>query len=196
MLYWIFRFFSFLILKIVFGLRVFGREHIPKSGGFILAGNHVSYLDPPAVGVACPRKLNFMAKEELFRNPLSACFFYAIEVFPVKRSSADLSALKEAMRRVRQGYGLALFPEGSRRFDGANTQPHAGIGFLTAKLNVPVIPAFIRGTDSALPKGAKFIRPRQISVYFGEKISIEKNLSYQDIAQTIMASIRQLEKNS
>ncbi len=196
MLYWVVRLFAFLILKIVFGMRIFGRKHIPKKGGFILASNHTSYLDPIALAAACPRKLDFMAKEELFSNPLFAGFLSRVGAFAVKRNSADLSALKEAMRRVEQGGALALFPEGSRRFDGVSTQPHAGIGFLAAKLNVPVIPVFIRGSDSALPKGAKFIRPVRICVYFGKEISVEKNLAYQDIAYAIMVHIRQLEENS
>lgn len=162
-----------------------------------MAGNHTSYLDPVVLGVACPRRLDFMAKEELFRNPLFSGLLSRVGAFPVKRNSADLSALKEAMRRLKQGNGLALFPEGSRRFDGLSSEPHAGIGFLTAKLNVPVIPAFIRGTDLALPKGAKFIRrPVRICVYFGKEICIEKNSAYQDIAKSIMTNIRQLEKNS
>lgn len=187
---------AFLILKVVFRMRVFGRKHIPKKGGFILAGNHSSYLDPVVLGVACPRRLDYMAKEELFCNPLLAGLLSRVGAFPVKRNSADLSALKEAMRRLKDNRALALFPEGSRRFDSASTEPHAGIGFLAAKLDVPVIPAFIRGTDSALPKGAKFIRPVRICVYFGEEISLEKNLPYQDIAQAIMANIRRLEQDS
>ena len=157
-----------------------------------MASNHASYLDPVAVGVACKRKLNYMAKEELFRNPLSSWFFRAINVFPVKRDSADLSALKEAMRRVRRGEPLVLFPEGSRRFDGASSQPYPGIGFLAAKLNVPVIPAFIKGTGKALPPGAKFIKLTNVSVCFGKQISIERRMPYQDIAGHIMDNIRHL----
>ncbi len=157
-----------------------------------MASNHVSYLDPIAVGVACQRKLNYMAKEELFRNPLFSWLLYRICVFPVKRDSADLSALKVAMRRVKAGGGLVLFPQGSRRFDGGPREPYAGIGFLTAKLNVPVIPAFVKGTEKSLPAGAKFIRLTNISVCFGKQISIERRMPYQDIARHIMDSIRHL----
>jgi len=184
------------VLRAIFPIQVFGREHIPQKGGFILAGNHVSYLDPLVLGSACPRRLDYMAKEELFYNRLFSWILYQVGCFPVKRDSADLSALKQAIRRVRQGNGLLLFPEGSRRFDGDQAQPHAGIGFLAAKLNVPVVPGFVQGTDLALPKGGRFIRRVKISVYFGHEISIDRNLPYQDIAQTIMVNIRQLEKNS
>jgi len=192
MLYSTLRFLSLIIFKLLFRIRATGIENIPKRGGFILASNHASYLDPVAVGVACKRKLNYMAKEELFRNPLSSWFFRAINVFPVKRDSADLSALKEAMRRVRRGEPLVLFPEGSRRFDGASSQPYPGIGFLAAKLNVPVIPAFIKGTGKALPPGAKFIKLTNVSVCFGKQISIERRMPYQDIAGHIMDNIRHL----
>lgn len=192
MLYSILRLLSFIMFKILFRFKAQGLEHIPERGGFILASNHVSYLDPIAVGVACQRKLNYMAKEELFFNPLFSRFLSSIGVFPVKRDSADLSALKEAMRRVRMGGALVLFPEGSRRFDGASGEPYPGIGFLAAKLNVPVIPAFVKGTEKALPVGAKFIRLTNISVCFGKQISIERRMPYQDIAGHIMDNIRHL----
>jgi len=169
-----------------------GRKYIPKKGGFILAANHVSYLDPVAVGVACPRRLNFMARHDLFCNHWFSWFMSAVGAFPIKRDSADLSALKEAMRRVRSGEPLVLFPEGSRRFNGTSTEPQPGIGFLAARLNVPVIPALIKGTDKALPKGAKFIFPAKVSVYFGKQILIERGMSYQDVAQTIMKNINSL----
>ncbi|MDP3732729.1 MAG: lysophospholipid acyltransferase family protein [Candidatus Omnitrophota bacterium] len=179
-------------MKILFRFKAEGLEYIPKTGGFILASNHVSYLDPIAVGVASGRKLNYMAKEELFCNPLFSRLLCGINVFPVKRDSADLSAIKEAMRRVRMGGGLVLFPEGSRRFDGASHKPYAGIGFLTAKLNVPVIPAFVKGTEKALPTGAKFIRLTSISISFGKPFFIERRMPYQDIAMQIMDNIRHL----
>jgi len=193
MLYCISRFLCFLIFKIVFRFEVWGREYIPEKGGFILASNHVSYLDPVAVGIACPRRLNFMARHDLFFNHWFSWFISKVGAFPVKRDSADLSALKEAMRRIRNGEPLVLFPEGSRRFNGTSAEPQAGIGFLAMKLNVPVVPALIKGTETALPKGAKFIRPAKVSVYFGKQILIERGLSYQAVAQTIMESIKILD---
>ncbi len=193
MLYSLLRSISLLILKILFWMRVSGKENVPKKGAFILASNHTSYLDPIAVGAACPRRLNFMAKDELFCNAFFSGFFSLLGVFPVKRNSADLSALKEAMHRLKEGEALALFPEGSRRFDGGAAAPYPGIGFLAAKLNVPVVPVFIRGTNSALPKGAKFLRFARISVCFGRQIHADKKLSYGDIAQRIMDNIRRLE---
>lgn len=192
MLYWFLRFISFLLFKTFFQLEVKGREHIPKSGGFILASNHVSYLDPIAVGVASPRKLNYMARHDLFSNLFFARLLYSVGAFPVKRESADLSALKEAMRRLRNGGALVIFPEGSRRFNWTPAEPEPGIGFLAHKLNVPVVPAFVKGTEIALPKRAKFLKPAKISVHFGKQILIERGVPYRDIAELIMGNIRHL----
>ncbi|MBI4972846.1 MAG: 1-acyl-sn-glycerol-3-phosphate acyltransferase [Candidatus Omnitrophica bacterium] len=193
MLYWILRLISLIILKIFFGLEAIGKENLPKKGGFILASNHVSYLDPVAIGVLVPQKLNFMAKDELFKHLLSSWFFSALGVFPVKRDSADLSALKEAMRRVKNGQPLLLFPEGTRQLPGAShAQAHAGIGFLASKLAVPVIPVFVKGSDIALPKGTKTIRLNKVLVSFGKEIFIERSMPYHDISSNIMENVRHL----
>ena len=157
-----------------------------------MAGNHESYLDPVAVGVACWRPLNYMAKEELFANPLTFWFMSSLNCFPVKRDSADLSALKEGLKRLKSGKPLVIFPEGSRRFDGGPNEPQPGIGFLAAKSGVPVIPAFVKGTQEALPRGDKFIHPKKVIVFFGKQILIERGMPYQRIAQLIMDNIRHL----
>jgi len=186
---------AFPIMRILCRFKVEGVEHIPQKGGFILASNHASYLDPLALGVACPRKLSFMAKEELFRNPLFARVLKQVGAFPVRRESADTSALKEAIRRVRSGKALVLFPEGERKASGApDKEPQAGVGFLAQKSGVPVIPAFIDGTQRALPRGARIIRPARILVRFGTQVAIEEKMPYPDAASLIMKGIRQLQK--
>ncbi|MFH1398295.1 MAG: lysophospholipid acyltransferase family protein [Candidatus Omnitrophota bacterium] len=172
-----------------------GCEFIPKKGGFILASNHLSYLDPMAVGAACGRlDLNYMARHSLFRNPCSAWVLAEGHVFPVKRNSADFKALKEALRRVNKGKGLLLFPEGTRQVSGRFGEPEPGVGFLAAKLKVPVIPVLLKGTDQAWPRNAKFPRSAKIKVTFGPGIVIESKMSYKEIAQTIMDGIRALAK--
>lgn len=181
------------VLKFMCGLKVYGKENIPKQGGFLLASNHVSNLDPFALGVAImPRDLNYMAKYELFKKPFFSWLLYKVHAFPLKREAADLSAIKEAMHRVKSGGGLLLFPEGTRAADGSVREPQAGIGFLAAKLDVPIIPAFVKGTYDALPKGAKFIRPKKISIYFGRQISVERGLPYEQIASLVMDDVRRL----
>jgi 1-acyl-sn-glycerol-3-phosphate acyltransferase len=193
MAYSILRFIALVLCKIFFRLDVVGIENIPKKGAFILASNHVSFLDPIALGVACPRKLNYMARHDLFRNPIFARLLAACCTFPVKRDSADPGAFKKAIRFIKDGKALVLFPEGRRAdYNDASSMPQPGIGFLYSKLEVPVIPAFVKGTHLALPRGARFIRPAKIYVCFGRQISIERRMPYQDIAIGIMDNIRHL----
>jgi len=188
------RFILLLLCKLLFRIGYAGREFIPREGGFVLVANHVSYLDPIVLGAACPRSLNFMAKDTLFSTPYLASWLKAVGVIPVKRDAADLSALKTALKNAKAGMGLALFPEGTRRTkDNAFINPEPGVGFLAAKLSLPVVPAFISGTYEAFPRGAKSIKLRKVRVRFGNQILIERGKPYHEISEMIMASIKQLQ---
>jgi len=190
------RFVLLAILKIFFLFEVKGRENIPKKGGFILAANHVSYLDPVAVGAACPRTVHFMARDNLFLKPVLKSWLKAVEVIPLKRNAADLSAIKTGLRIVRKGGALALFPEGRRRtIEDMYLNPEPGVGFLAAKGDVPVIPAFVSGTYTAMPRQARSLRLAKICVRFGQEIHIERGRPYQETSDLIMANIKQLSNN-
>lgn len=190
------RFVLLVILKLFFGFKVTGQENIPSKGGFILAANHVSYLDPVAVGSSCYRTVHFMARDNLFEIPLLKPWLKAVGVIPLKRDSADLSAIKKSLQILRRGEGLALFPEGTRR-TGENKylNPEPGVGFLAAKGGVPVIPAFVSGTDKAMPRQAHSLRLAKIRVRLGKEIFIERGVPYQDISDLIMANIKKLEND-
>jgi 1-acyl-sn-glycerol-3-phosphate acyltransferase len=185
------KFIFWVSLKLFFRFDVKGKENIPSVGGFILAGNHVSYLDPIVFGVACPLKLNYMARDTLFRNPFAAWALRHANVFPLKRNSADVGALKEALRRLKSGGGILLFPEGTRSVDGEVQEALQGVGFLARKSGVTVVPAFVKGTQNALPKGAKSLRPAPIEVIFGKPVvwTGGGSVSDRDITQTIMQHI-------
>jgi 1-acyl-sn-glycerol-3-phosphate acyltransferase len=187
------RFVLLVILKLFFGFKVTGQENIPRNGGFILAANHVSYLDPVAVGSACYRTVHFMARDNLFAIPVLKSWLKAVGVIPLKRNSADTSAIKKSLQIVRRGEALALFPEGTRRTEkDMYLNPEPGVGFLAAKGGVPVIPAFVSGTYIAMPRQAHSLRLAKISVRFGKEILIERGMPYQDISNLIMANIKQL----
>lgn len=196
MIYFICRLLCKALYIILFRFSVRGKEHIPKKGAFILAGNHVSYLDPPAVGIACGRYLSYMARDDLFIDPFFGWFLRSLRVFPVKRDSPDRSALIEASHHLKHGEGLVLFPEGSRNFNGRQSKAYPGVAFLAARMKVPVVPAYIEGTDNALPVNAKFIRLKKVSVRFGEPIRIEKMDSYQEAADMIMERIYSLKNKA
>ena len=171
--------------------KVIGDKNIPPRGSFIVAGNHVSFLDPVAFGIASPRRLNYMARDTLFRNRLFGWVLRHVSVFPLKRNSANIGAIKEALRRLGNGEGLLLFPEGTRSANGCLKDPLEGVGFLARKSGASVIPAYVQGTDKALPKGAKFIKPKAIRVIFGEAVVFpqDKNLSDEDVTAEIMRRI-------
>ncbi|MGA2775764.1 MAG: lysophospholipid acyltransferase family protein [Candidatus Omnitrophota bacterium] len=187
------RFIIFLFLKICFWLKTEGRAHIPESGGLIIASNHLSYLDPLAVGCACPRRIDFMARDSLFKAPVLGTWMRAVGAFAIKRNSADISAMKEAIYRLQHGRVLTLFPEGTRQASVLlSTKVEPGVGFLAAKSGATVIPAFVSGTEKALPKGAKFFKFARIRVKFGAAVKIDKEKPYEAIAQDILKDIRLL----
>lgn len=194
-LYAILRFLVKALTKIIFRLEVEGRNNIPVKGGFILASNHASYLDPIVLGVACPRKLSYMARHDLFSVPFLGALMLRAGAFPLRRDYADVGSIKEALRRLAQAAGLVLFPEGSRSLGGLAEKAEPGVGFIAAKSGVPVVPTFIEGTNKALARGARFIRPAKVRVYFGKPVNAEadrlKN-NYGEFAIRIIQEIKRI----
>ena len=171
MLYLIIRSLSIVLYKVLFRLQAFGRGNIPLKGGVIIASNHLSYLDPPALSAACPRVLSFLALEGLFKNVLFGRFITALNVFPIDTQSGDPSGLRRDIRELEQGRAIGIFPEGRRTPDAKLDEPKPGVGFLAAKTGVPIVPVFIEGSNRALPIDSKFIRPTKIKVYFVYQIA-------------------------
>ena len=189
LLYHFFRLILISLSKIFLWLEVSGRTNIPKKGGFILASNHLSNLDPMILGVACYRELNFMAKEDLFRNGFFGRLISTVGAFPVKRDYGDVSAFKEAISRLKRGCALVIFPEGTRNQNTKNVQAQPGIGLLSSKANCPILPVFISGTDKAMPPGFRFIRPAKVKVKFGRLLCFESSQPYELIASKVMQEI-------
>jgi len=128
-----------------------GLEKIPRSGGAILACNHLSNADPPVLECCAGRvrPVRFLAKKELFDTPLIGWVMRTVEVICIDRRKpgGDLGALRAVLDALKKGHLVALFPEGTRSRDGRPGKPQAGIGFLAAKSGVPVITARIMGSD-------------------------------------------------
>ena len=152
-----------------FGLGISGQAYVPKTGGVIVACNHVSFLDPPVLGAACPRPLRFMARADLFHGALGA-YMRAVGVLPLKRAEADRSAVRAAVAILRGGGAVAIFPEGGRQLSGKLGSAKRGVGLLAQLGRVPVVPALIQGTFEALPPDAKRLQRAKIQVAFGPPI--------------------------
>lgn len=193
MLYKLGKIFLSAFCNLYFSFEISGRENIPVKGGFLLASNHKSNLDPVILGVVSTRKLTFMAKDSLFKVPVFSWVLTHVNAFPVKRNTADTSALKSAIKRINSGGGLLIFPEGTRSESEETSKIQPGIGFIAAKTNAPVVPVFVSGTEVALPKGAKLIRWAKIKITFGKAVSYNKALPYQEIADRIMNNVRSLQ---
>jgi len=179
----------------LFGLRVHGHASIPRRGGLIIASNHISDLDPPVLGSSIPREVFFMAKTELFRTRMGAFYLPRIGAFPVNRDSVDTTALRISLDLLRNGNILVVFPEGTRSTDGKMLPVKAGVGLLAVRSAVPVLPAFIWGTDH--PFRALFGRNR-FSVSFGRTITADRIArlhakdGFSKVAESIRTSIEQL----
>ena len=192
MIYWIAHVLLALLSKIFFPIKVSRAENIPTDGGMIIASNHLSNLDPMILGLASGRKLSYVAKDSLFKNKAFSFILYQVGAFPIRRDSGDVGAIKEALRRLRNGGRLVIFPEGTRKSEGSEKKVQPGIAFLTVKSNCWVVPAFIKGSDKVLPPGAKFIRPGRIDVAFGKAVKYTSSDSYPQIAVQIKQKIDEL----
>lgn len=129
------------------GWRVRGREHVPRTGGLLVASNHVAYADPVIIGTALVRELHYLAKEELFRSPLLGPLITYFNTLPIRRGMADLSGLTRAMDVLRAGHALIVFPEGSRMRDGELHPGRPGVGMLSVNTDALILPCFISGSD-------------------------------------------------
>ncbi len=153
------------MLRSFWRLRVAGTEHIPPNGPLIVACNHVSYFDPPALGAAATRPLAYMAKRQLFRIPLLGPLISALGAFPVDRSRGDVAAIKAAVGLLSKSAALGIFPEGTRNLK-RDIQPQMGVALLAARTGAAVVPAYVSGT-------AQVRRLARIGVAFGEPLRFE-----------------------
>lgn len=157
------------LLRMLGGFRVVGLENVPDEGGAVIAANHLSFLDPPAVGSAMPRRTYYFAKSELF-VPVFGWIIRKCYAFPVERGAADTRALKNAIELLRAGELLTMFPEGTRSVDGSVGEFDLGAALAASRAEVPVIPCALTGTNEVLPIGAKFFRRGRVAVSFGAPI--------------------------
>ena len=176
-----------------FRFRVIGAEKMPPTGGVIVAANHISNLDPPLLGVASPRPISYMAKKELFAMPVLKQMLPHLNAFPVDRQAGGTAALRAALRMLKDGRCVGIFPEGGRNVTGTNEEK-AGAAFLAAASGVPVVPAAIVGTRKLRPFG-------RVSVVFGDPLYVVRNRQsggdgLEKGAAEIMQRIRALEEST
>lgn len=154
----------------LFRIRVFGREHLPRTGGVLVVSNHQSYLDPVLAAVGMPRPFNPMARASLFRFAPFAWLIRSLYAFPVQRTSADLRAIREALRRLKGGAVVLMFPEGTRTRDGGIGRLQSGPVMLAERARVPILPVVIDGAFEAWPRSRPVPWVHPIRVAYGRPV--------------------------
>ncbi len=154
-----------------FRMRVWGVERVPPKGGVVLAANHQSFLDPPAVGLALPRQVCYLARRSLFRLRPVAWLLLGMHGVPVEREGVDAGAVRRVVRLLRAGRGLVLFPEGTRTRDGSVGPFRPGFAVLASLARVPVVPVAIEGAFEAWPRGRLLPGPGRLRVAYGEAMA-------------------------
>ena len=185
-----------LLARMIFSMRVIHPERMVESGPLLIAVNHSSFFDPPLAGICSRRGVFYLARKTLLKWPFFGPLFPAMNVIPVERDGNDMSALREVIKKVKEGNAVLLFPEGTRSING-NLQPaRAGIGLVIAKTGAPVLPTRIFGAYEAFPKNARHFQASRITVVIGEPIHFtEEEISntsretYQHLSDRVMEAI-------
>jgi len=148
-----------------------GLEHVPARGGFLLAANHASFIDPPMIGCQLPRQIAYFARKTLWKGGFSSWWLDSVGTIPVDRDGGqDVSAIKRVLRALREERGLILFPEGTRTPDGQLQPAKAGVGFIAVKTQVPVVPVRIFGSHEAFGRDRPLRLGTPVSIVFGAPI--------------------------
>jgi len=200
--YGFFHYLSATIYGVFFRGEVVGVENLPGAGAFLIAANHVSFLDPPFIGSQVPRQICYFARKTLWKPGLASWWLDTVGTIPVDRDGGqDVSAIKRVLRSLKEGKGLILFPEGTRSPDGRLKAPKAGVGLIACRSQVPVVPARIFGSFEACGKGGTLRLGTPVTVVFGPPIAPAEydepgagKDRYQLTSERIMAKIARLQQ--
>jgi 1-acyl-sn-glycerol-3-phosphate acyltransferase len=158
-----------------------GLHHIPARGGAILAGNHLAVADSFLVPLLLPRRVTYLAKREYFTQTgligwVKKTFFTGVGQVPVDRSSgsAAQAALDTAVRLLREGKLLGIYPEGTRSPDGRLYKGKTGVARMALEADVPVVPVAVIGTDKLNPIGSRMWRPHHVRIRIGEPLDFSR----------------------
>jgi 1-acyl-sn-glycerol-3-phosphate acyltransferase len=181
-----------LLVGLIYGFRATASENVPATGPVIVACNHVSYLDPVVLGIGFRRPVTYLAKKELFAIPVLGSIIVGLGVYPLDREAGGVAAVRAALRALKDGRCVGIFPEGARNLTG-DVQGKGGAALLGALSGAPVVPAAISGTR----------RPRpfhRIRVIYGEPIHVERKRKadgddLEKWTEEIMRRIRALEES-
>ena len=180
-----------------FHYRVVGA--VPRTGGFIVAANHASYLDIPLLGCGMRRRAWYLGRSDLFPVPGLRAICQWLGWIPLRTGRLDRDAFSKAVILIKEGKVVVIFPEGSRSLDGRLQSPKSGIGVIVAQTGCAVVPAYLKGTYDVLPSGTMWPRFRPVTVFYGDPLTFprsgeneEAKQFYQEVSRTVMDRIASL----
>ena len=159
-----------LFALLAYRARYSGIHNIPMEGPALMVSNHQSHLDPPLVGCGCPRQMNFLARDTLFRFAPFGKLIRSVNAIPIDREGGGLAGIKETLRRLKRGEMVLVFPEGTRTRDGEIQRFRPGFTTLAVRSKAAILPAAIEGAFDAWPRWQKFPRPGVVHVHYGHPI--------------------------
>lgn len=190
------------LFKIFLSYKALGRDNLPSSGPVIFASNHASFLDPPIIGAGMRRRMNFIGRDNLFKNPVAAFLLTCWGTIPIKREQLDKASLRSFMDVLKRGEQLCVFPEGTRSPDENLLPGKPGVGMIVSLAgDVPVVPVYIKNGWKTLSKNHPSVRLFvPITVVFGRPMRFPKEEGessrqrYQRITDSLMAEISKLKE--
>ncbi|MFM7060707.1 MAG: lysophospholipid acyltransferase family protein [Actinomycetes bacterium] len=202
MAYWVLKVILTPVMRLVFRVRVTGREHLPASGPVIVAANHRSFIDSLFIPLVVPRRVTFVAKADYFDDPRTAWFFRAVGQIPIRREggSASERALDSAAEVLERGEVFGIYPEGTRTRDGYLHKGRTGVARISLRTGAPIVPCGLVGTDEIQPTDRRLPRFfRRVEINFGRPIDpanyldrAEDRLVLRQITDEVMFEIREL----
>jgi len=190
------------VYTIFFRGEVVGQENLPRRGAFLIASNHASHIDPPAVGAQVPQQMAFFARKTLWKPGFASWWLDHVGTIPVDRDGGtDVTAIKRVLQALKQQKPVILFPEGTRSPDGSLQAPKPGVGLIACRTQVPVVPARIFDSSTAFGKDGKLRLGTPVDIVFGKPLQpsaydnpADGKERYQRASERIMAAITQLQK--
>ncbi len=155
-----------IVVRAKYKTEYIGVENVPEGGGFIMAANHITALDPIIIAVGCKTPMHFMAKDELFKNKLIGAFLAGLNSFPVDRTKFDFESVNYAIEIVKRGEVLGIFPEGTRSPDFTPQKGKGGVCYIAKECKCDVVPVSLYTSDGA-KSGTK------LTVRYGKPIKYE-----------------------
>jgi 1-acyl-sn-glycerol-3-phosphate acyltransferase len=155
-----------LVWTFFYRTRYTGQRNIPPDGPVLVVANHQSFFDPPLIGAGCPRRMNYLARKNLFEHSSLSWLIRSLDAIPVDREGA-LSGLKETLRRLKRDEMVLIFPEGARTWDGEVAEFQPGFATLAVRSRAAILPVAIEGAFQAWPRWQKFPRLGTLHVHYG-----------------------------